>query len=389
MDRFTTRLMAMTTPKPPMAPGNTSSAAITLHNRQSASRPQPRAWRVFAVIGMATFVACSLLILLATPSVLYAQAPTGPESWLLLPPMPTSLADAALGVMGEEIYIVGGFSDMGPSAAHFRFTPGQMQWTPLPALPVARANASAAILNNQLYVVGGYNQELGGALTANHRYDPVAQQWFTATATLAPASGAGSAVIAGELLLFGGFDNQMESTAVQRYHPTSDRWTLGTPMPLARSEFSAVTVDDLVYIFGGNVFSITHHAGITPTISALPSTLATVYDPQLDQWHDLAPLPQGRVAYATAVRAGQIYVIGGLDQWVDGTLQRTVLVYDIASDRWSAAAPLPMARSGLRATTLHDHIYVFGGYGDNGYIYATTATYGQLGSKIHLPLVTR
>lgn len=363
--------------------------AVTSPTARQTSNQQPRPRRAGVVVGLATLVAFSLLFLLASPTVMHAQAPTAPESWLLLPPMPTSLADAALGVMGEEIYIVGGFSDMGPSAAHFRFTPGQMQWTPLPALPVARANASAAILNDQLYVVGGYNQDLGGALTASHRYDPVAQQWFTATATLAPASGAGSAVIAGELLLFGGFDNQMESTAVQRYNPTSDRWTLGTPMPLARSEFSAVTVDEQVYIFGGNVFSITHRAGVTPTIKALPSTLATVYDPQLDQWRDLAPLPQGRVAYATAVRAGQIYVIGGLDQWVNGTLQRTVLVYDIASDRWSQAAPLPMARSGLRATTLHDRIYVFGGYGDNGYIHATTATYGQLGSQIHLPLITR
>ena len=356
------------------------------HDRQRYHQA-PR--RAMVVAGAATLLACCLLLLLMPPQPLHSQASANVESWLLLPHMPISLADPALSVVGDAIHIVGGFSAMGPSTAHLRFDPGQLQWTELPALPVARADATAVTVDGKLYVLGGYNFDRGGALSANHRYDIATRQCSTATAALFPASGAGSAVVDGEILLFGGFDNRTESTAVQRYNPASDSWTLGTPMPLARSEFSAVTVNDQIYIIGGNVLSITTSANITPVMKALSSTLVSVYEPRQDSWQELAPLPEGRVAYAAAVRNNQIYVIGGSDKWVNGTIQATVLVYDISNNVWTYSTPLPMGRSGLRGVAIQDNLYIFGGYGDNGYIYSTAASFGQISSKIHLPLVTR
>lgn len=369
---------------------STDTVFITSSRHQpgrQSYQPVPR--RALLVAGGATLLACCLLLLFINPQPLHSQASANAESWLLLPQMPISLADPALGVVGNAIHIVGGFSAMGPATAHLRFDPGQLQWTELPSLPLARANATAATVDGQLYVLGGYNFDRGGALSANHRYDVTTRQWNTATASLFPASGAGSAVVDGEILLFGGFDNRTESSAVQRYNPAGDSWTLGTPMPLARSEFSAVTVNDQIYIIGGNVLSITASATITPVMKARSSTIVSVYDPRQDSWRDLAPLPEGRVAYAAAARNNQIYVIGGSDKWVDGTIQATVLVYDISNNVWTYSSPLPMGRSGLRGVAIRDNLYIFGGYGDNGYIYSTAASFGQISSKIHLPLVTR
>ncbi len=374
--------MANTATQPSIMPRKPSN------NKARLVMPQTHG-RALMGAGIAVLLACALYLLVVTPQPLRSQANANIESWLLLPHMPLSLADPALSLVGDAVHIVGGFSAMGPATAHLRFDTEQLQWTELPPLPIARANATAVTIDGNLYVIGGYNSDRGGARSDNHRYNVAAQQWSTATAALFPASGAGSAVVDGEILLFGGFDNQTESTAVQRYSPSSDSWTLGTPMPLARSEFSAVTVDDQIYLIGGNVLSITSSAGVTPTMKALSSTVVSVYDPRQDSWREVAPLPVGRVAYAAAVRANQIFVIGGSDKWVNGTIQATVLVYDISSNTWAYSAPLPMVRSGLRGVAVQDNLYIFGGYGDNGYIYSTAASFGQLSSKIHLPLVTR
>jgi N-acetylneuraminic acid mutarotase len=56
-----------------------------------------------------------------------------------------------------------------------------------------------------------------------------------------------------------------------------------------------------------------------------------------------------------------LYVFGG-EQWVPGQkVFAESWVYDPAVDRWSALPPLPTPRHGLGAATMGDRIHVFGG----------------------------
>jgi hypothetical protein len=93
------------------------------------------------------------------------------------------------------------------------------------------------------------------------------------------------------------------------------------------------------------------------------------YDPETNTWDGgLAPptpLPQPRVAPATAVAGSRLYVFGG-QQGANPT--NTVYQYDPFSGQWTEMTPMPTPRYGASAVTAgNGKIYVVGGIGPTGF----------------------
>jgi subtilisin family serine protease len=106
---------------------------------------------------------------------------------------------------------------------------------------------------------------------------------------------------------------------------------------------SAVWKDKL-YLFGGKVGDSSGKA------------TAEVYHPASNTWSTLASMPSGRMACAAAESGGKIYVIGG----GDANLEGTVAEYDPSKDTWSSVTPSILLESPA-AAAVGDDIYVLGG----------------------------
>jgi len=139
------------------------------------------------------------------------------------------------------------------------------------------------------------------------------------------------------------------------YNINTDSWSTGAPAPLpARAEaaYGETTHGGFLYVIGGG------NSGVA--LSDLQR-----YDPVLNAWTTLAPMPTARAGAAAAVIDDGIFVIGGRQSTSGpcsgGPYLQTVEKYDIDTDTWSAVAPLLTPRSDLAAVAHGGKIFVFGG----------------------------
>ncbi|HXX74776.1 MAG TPA: kelch repeat-containing protein [Nitrospiraceae bacterium] len=146
--------------------------------------------------------------------------------------------------------------------------------------------------------------------------------------------------------------------------PEPDRgvWRTATPSPTKRTEVTAGTLSDKIYVVGGfeqpslgNVLNLS----ITPSLE--------VYDPSTDRWTVKAPLPVGLHHVGLGVTGGRLYVIGGYKQSGLSVWQpvATVYAYDPATDTWAERASMPTARGALSVTVHDGKLYAIGGYDRN------------------------
>ncbi len=152
----------------------------------------------------------------------------------------------------------------------------------------------------------------------------------------------------------GGSDtNGSPLATVEVYDPSTNSWTTAAPMPTARVDLAAVSVNGKIYaLFGSD------STGLQSTVE--------VYDPSANSW-STALTPFGNLAgfngFAAASVNGQIYVLGGfISGSGSGATNATVLVYDPVANTWSfPAPPMPTPRFGLAAVSLNGKIYAIGG----------------------------
>jgi N-acetylneuraminic acid mutarotase len=117
-----------------------------------------------------------------------------------------------------------------------------------------------------------------------------------------------------------------------------NKWMPRAPLLTARSEMPAVELNGLIYVPGG----------FGPLAGGLangkgPVNTLDVYDPSLDQWHTLAPMPDHRHHQMVTVYKDRIYVFGGfLDPWLT---QSNAWVYDSKTDQWTVLKDMPAPRT--------------------------------------------
>ena len=130
----------------------------------------------------------------------------------------------------------------------------------------------------------------------------------------------------------------------------SGSWTSKPPLTNRTSDFQAVTVDDKIYLIGGQ--NASGHA--------LDTLVA--YDTIRETYDNLTSMPGTRLRYAAVAHDGKIYVIGGLSADDCSDMLHTTLVYTISTDTWATGPSLETGRSDMCAAVVGDKIYVVGGY---------------------------
>src|SRR5712691_4872400 len=186
-----------------------------------------------------------------------------------------------------------------------------------------------------------------------------AQGTWTPLASVSPSATEGMTVGGIGQVIVGayGFSASLPGNTNQTrlYNINTDSWSTGAPAPLpARAEaaYGETTHGGFLYVIGGG------NSGV-----ALPNLER--YDPVLNAWTTLAPMPTARAGAAAAVIDDGIFVIGGRQSTSGpcsgGPYLQTVEKYDIDTDTWSAVAQLPNQRSDMAAVAHGGKIYVFGG----------------------------
>jgi len=173
----------------------------------------------------------------------------------------------------------------------------------------------------------------------------------------------------GKIYLFGGNpigENGAPPGLVQVYDAATDTWAKKKNMPFATHHAAAAESRGKIYLFGG--------AGqLEPRgPNQIPLNNAWEYDPANDSWKALAPMPTARMAPVAAEVGGKLYVIGGVSVHPGAklvSLGRTVPhrslntneLYDPETNKWETRMTLPTARNHAAAGVVGGKIYVIGG----------------------------
>ncbi|GJM20403.1 MAG: hypothetical protein DHS20C15_03180 [Planctomycetota bacterium] len=233
--------------------------------------------------------------------------------------------------------------------------PGDGNWSALAPMTRDLGEVSAALIDNRVYVVGrGHPQTL--------RYDPSTNTWIESL-TWRPFRGHHHAVevFDGKMYLIGGRQTNSEGK-VQIYNPVTNGWSLGADLPWSGGSVSTALIDGKIYAAGGIVDNL------------FTTDRCAVYDPLLDTWTELAPMPAGRNHTAAATDGERFWIFGGRgpgsgDTDVVANGYDDVQVYDPVTNSWQTSAssgsrlrPLPQFRGGLgKAIYRQGEFWVMGG----------------------------
>jgi Kelch motif protein len=266
------------------------------------------------------------------------------DAWSSGPALPEARADAASTVIGNTLYVIGGFdADGAPTDTVYSLTVGTDgtlpdAWVEEDALklPDARAGSSAVAVSDGIVVMGGTDgtsatttvwkskQQTGGGLG----------EWVPQS-PLFEANVDGLAVHTGDVIFLIGGRNDAEAVVATvqqglvggKNAPTDDpnaivaQWRVSaqTNLPGPRSDMSGFTANGGIYVQGGN-------DGTTQS----PETYWTIPDADgvISGWKNLAQtdLGQGIEGSAGVVSGSHAFLIAGLtSQGVTNDIARTNL----------------------------------------------------------------
>jgi N-acetylneuraminic acid mutarotase len=186
------------------------------------------------------------------------------------------------------------------------------------------------------------------------------------------------ATAGGKLYVFCGLAPGWKPKAmVVEYDPATNQWTKKKPMRLASHHVAFASLNDKIYAFGGFVYPESGPPGWNPVNNAWE------YDPAIDEWKELAPMPTRRGAASAGVANGKIYVTGGANS-LSGVSENgihparphdvmpTVEEYDPATNTWKTVRSLLLARNHHVTVGVGDKLYVIGGRVGSAFISGTS-----------------
>jgi N-acetylneuraminic acid mutarotase len=301
-------------------------------------------------------------------------------TWTVKASMPVGMAEVGVAALDGKIYVVGG-TEGGKNAPprwdstlNEMYDPARDVWQERAPLPRGLTHVGAAAMGGKLYAIGGFTNIVHmGAQNLGFVYDPGANKWTELPRFSTPRGSVAAVAISGKLHIFGGrgsdkavkiskpnepdlflgLDKPVNTHEV--YDPTTDEWSLGSPVPgPGRDHMGVVMLDGKVHLFGGRT------ADVADNIDR-----HDVYDPQTNIWTTAAPLPRARSSAAYTTLKGFIVYAGGEckpgGQPFTPNAFDDVTAYDVKVDHWISLTPLPHARHAFGAATVDDVAYFAGG----------------------------
>jgi len=200
------------------------------------------------------------------------------DSWKALAPMPTRRGSPVAATVNGKIYVIGGASThpgsketaVHPARPHRalsaveEYDPATNSWRPRSPMPTARNHAAIGVVKDKIYVIGG---RIGSGFVGTssptdvvEEYDPATDQWGVLKARMpTPRSAVAWGVHGGKIYVAGGEAQRDEFMAAFRalevYDPAQNRWTILPRMPIPRHGLAGAVVGNRFHLVSGDVQS--------------------------------------------------------------------------------------------------------------------------------------
>ncbi len=287
------------------------------------------------------FAGCG--VLWSTLSVVEAQ------SWRTVTPMPTARSEIASTALDGKIYVGGGLSRFGTTAAFEVLDPKTKTWRKLAPLPQPHHHLAMATANGRIYVTGGYaNMMFRPNRTNAWAYDPKSDTWSTIVDLPYPRAAHAMATVDGKLYVVGGVGPAPATILV--YDPKTESWdATRAPLPTKREHLAMTAWDGKLFVVGGRGHG---HDGNWERLE--------IYNTKANTWTRGPDMAHASGGLTAAAFAGQVHVTGG-EAFSPGRTFNHHQVYDPKTNVWSILQALPTARHGLTSAVTGRKWYVIGG----------------------------
>ncbi|MDD5140808.1 MAG: kelch repeat-containing protein [Verrucomicrobiales bacterium] len=305
-----------------------------------------------------------------------------PNSWETGTSLPVPLVEMTSAWLGDKLYATGMYDAFNPATTSPMrvFNILSNTWTILnPERPYTGNHHAAEVFGGRLYIIGGCDANSDGKVQI---YDPATNGWSLGAPMPYPAGSCASAVINGKIYVAGGLvgvisgsNNGYNTNAAAVYDPVLNSWASLPPLPVGMNHTASGTDGSKFYVFGGRAIGNAPDNGYNTV---------QIYDPAGNTWASssdpgsaLSPLPQARGGMGKAVYYnGEFYIMGG--ETVNGSgatpdhVYNRVDIYNVASNTWRLGTPMPTGRHGIYPALRGNRIYVAGGGPAAGVYYSTS-----------------
>jgi len=161
----------------------------------------------------------------------------------------------------EELYIIGGFLKSeddeveGVVKEAYKYNPIRNEWKQLASMATERSSHCAVVLEDLIYVIGGSDRHT--ALESVECYDPSTNQWMKVPDLTNPRRLSSAATVCEKIFVVGGYfemgdiTEEMIEPTCELFDPCLNQWSLVSIPKVPRAGCGIVSVDDTVYVFGG------------------------------------------------------------------------------------------------------------------------------------------
>jgi uncharacterized protein (TIGR03437 family) len=271
---------------------------------------------------------------------------------------PISLTELSSAPLNGKIYSVCGITPSGSTHRLFIYDPRIDRWTAGADSPIAGGadHCNLAAAEGKLYLLGALT---GGSADGNtYEYDPATDRWQRVAQMNTARGASGVAASGNKIYVAGGLAGGRSVSTFEVFDTRTRTWASLPDMPTARDHLTAQVVSGKFYAIAGRA---------SGDLRANEE-----FDLSTNSWRQLAPIPTARGGLGSGTLGGRIQVFGG--EGNSGTPENTFHQneeYDPAVNVWRNLAPMPLPRHGLYGATLDDRIFVPGGGPGAGATFST------------------
>ena len=274
------------------------------------------------------------------------------SGWSGLDSLPEGIADQTVAVYHDSVfYSIGGYgvNDSTYLNKNYEYNLAANTWIEKTPMPTKRWGMVAVEFNDKIYVFGGVDSVTD--CFKNEVYDPATDSWDTTKSDI-PYYLAGQGIMG---VKYGDKIHLFYYGTHYEYDPETDIYTQKADAPYETRWGTCALVNNKIYVIGGYKYG----GGFTTNYNE-------EYDPSSDSWTLKTPLPIYNPPfpglYGTTrenpVINGKIYVAFGKD---GSEFYTTNYVYDPLKDEWQEKGHGMSPRDGVGCAVVNNKLYVVGG----------------------------
>ena len=254
------------------------------------------------------------------------------KTWVSLPMMPYSCLGGGAAVCGGILYVMG--DEKKGSSSMYCFNPKHNKWSSHDIEFNFKTDYSVTCFNEELYVIGGE-----GSWNDVKIYNPVFNEWRTAASMGTGRAGHSAVVLQEHIYVIAGHDGNVCQNSAECYNPLNDQWSRISNLSKARRYAAVATVCKKIIIVGG--FGHMRESTIEPSCE--------IFHPNTNQWNLVCSPHIPRAASSAVSINDLVYLFGGESET---DYLKAVECFDIQKNKWYAIGDMPRPRSFLQASLL-------------------------------------